>query len=58
VGGVYFEGVRIGFLLKYRQKTKKKEPEKTKKALRLSSSFRVRLSLYFAYTFKKKLSPL
>jgi len=30
VGGVHFEGERIGFSLKYRQKTKKDEPEKTK----------------------------
>ena len=30
VGGVHFEGARIGFLLKYKQKTKKDEPEKTK----------------------------
>jgi len=30
VVGVHFEGARIGFLLKYKQKTKKDEPEKTK----------------------------
>ena len=44
VGGVHFEGVRIVFLLKYKQKTKKDEPEKTKKDECLSSSFLVRLS--------------
>jgi len=30
VGEVHFEGAKIGFLLKYKQKTKKDEPEKTK----------------------------
>jgi len=44
VGGVHFEGVRIGFLLKYEQKMKKDDPEKTKEGLCLSSSFWVRLS--------------
>ena len=44
MGGAHFEGVRIGFLLKYKQKTKKDEPEKTKKDEGLSSSFLVRLS--------------
>jgi len=29
VGGVHFEGARIGLFLKYKQKTKKDEPEKT-----------------------------
>ena len=31
VGGVHFEGARCGFLLKYKQKTKKDDPKKTKK---------------------------
>jgi hypothetical protein len=44
VGGVHFEGVRIVFSLQYKQKMKKDEPEKTKKGLRLSLSFWVRLS--------------
>ena len=48
VGEVHFKGARIRFSLKYKQKTKKDEPEKTKKELRLSSSFRVRLSLLSA----------
>jgi len=39
VGGVHFEGARVGFLLKYKQKTKKDEPEKTKKYEAISSSF-------------------
>jgi len=30
VGEVHFEGERIGFSLKYKQITKKNEPEKTK----------------------------
>ena len=30
VGGVHFEGARIGFLFKYNQKTKKDKPEKMK----------------------------
>jgi hypothetical protein len=47
-GGVHFKGARIGFLLKYKQKTKKDEPEKMKKNLRLTLSFRVRLSSFFA----------
>ena len=50
VVGVQFEGLIIVFLLKYKQKTKKDEPEKTKKGLRLSSSFRVRLSSFFSYS--------
>ena len=50
VGGVHSEGARISFLLKYKQKTKKDEPKKTKKDEGLSSSFRVRLSSLFAYT--------
>jgi len=50
VGGVHFAGARLGFSLKYKQTTKKDEPEKTKKELRLSSSFLVRLSTLFAYT--------
>ena len=50
VGGVHFEGVRIVFLLKYKRKMEKDEPKKTKKGLRLSSSFWVRLSSFFAYT--------
>jgi len=48
VGGVHFDGARIGFLFKYKQKTKKDEPEKTKKELRISSSFQVHLSSFFA----------
>jgi len=35
VGGINFEGARINFLLKNKQKNKKDEPEKTKKELRL-----------------------
>jgi len=54
VGGVHFEGARIGFLFKYKQKTKKDEPKKTKRYLRLSSSFRVRLSSFFCLHFNKK----
>ena len=46
VGGVHFEGLRIVFLLKFKQKTKKDEPQKTKNGLRLSSSFGVRLSSF------------
>jgi len=49
VGEVHFEGERIGFSLKYKQKLKKDEPEKSKEELRLSSSFQVCLSLLFAY---------
>ena len=57
--GVQFEGLIIVFLLKCKQKTKKDEPEKTKKGLRLSSSFQVRLSSFFAYTsIREQLSPL
>jgi len=41
VGGVHFEWARSVFLLKYKQKKKKEKPDKTKKELRLSSSFRV-----------------
>ena len=48
VVGVHFEGVRIVFSLKYKQKIKKDEPEKTKKDEGLSSSFWVRLSSFFA----------
>jgi len=59
VVGVHFEGARIGFLLKYKQKTKKDEPEETKKDEGLSSSFRVRLSSFFAHTsMRKQFSPL
>ena len=59
VGGVHFEGARIGFLLKNKQKMKKDEPQKTKKWLRLSSSFWVRLSSFFAYTsIRNQFSPL
>jgi hypothetical protein len=59
VGGVHFEGVRIGFLLRYKQKSKKDEPAKTKKDEGLSSSLKVRLSLFFAYTsIKNNFSPL
>ena len=36
---VYFEGVRIGFSLKYRQITKKNEPEKTKQGFVLVCFF-------------------
>ena len=50
VGEVYLEGARIGFLLKYKQKTKKDEPKKTKKDEAIPSSFGVRLSSFFAYT--------
>jgi len=50
VGGVHFEGARIGFLLKYKQKTKKDEPEKTKKDEAFPSSFGVRLSSFLAFT--------
>ena len=39
VVGVHFEGARIGLLLKYKQKMKKDEPEKTKKDEGLYSSF-------------------
>jgi len=46
VGGVHLEGVRIVFLLKYKRKMKKDEPKQTKKGIRLSSSFRVRLSSF------------
>jgi len=53
VGRVHFEGARIGFLLKYKQKMKKDEPEKTKKDKVISSSFRVCLSLFFAHTSTK-----
>jgi len=49
LGGVHFKATRNGFLLKYKQKTKKDEPEKTKKEESLSLSFRVRLSSFFAY---------
>ena len=59
VGGVYFEGARNCFLLTYKQKTKKDEPSKTKKDLRLSSSLLVRLSSIFAYTWvRNQFSPL
>ena len=59
VWGVYFEGARNGFLLKYKQKTKKDEPAKTKKDLHLSSSFWVFLSSIFAYTsVRNQFSPL
>jgi len=59
VGGVHFEGLRIVFLLKYKQKTKKDEPQKTKNGLRLSSSLGVRLSSFFAYTsIKNQFSAL
>ena len=54
VGEVHFKGARIRFSLKYEQKTKKDEPEKTKKELRLSSSFRVCLSSLSAYPSIKK----
>jgi len=50
VGEVQYEGAKISFSLKYKQKTKKDEPGKTKKVLRLSSSFWVLLSLFFPYT--------
>ena len=50
VGGVHFDGVRIVFLFKYKQIMKKDEPKKTKKGLRLSSSFWVHLSSFFACT--------
>jgi len=50
VVGVQFEGVIIVLFMKFKQKTKKDEPEKTKKGLRLSSSIRVRLSSFLAYT--------
>ena len=53
VEGVHFEAARIWFSLKYLQKTKKDEPEKMKKELRLSSSFRVSLFSLFAYTSTK-----
>ena len=50
VGGVHFERARNGFVLKYKQKTKKDEPKKTKKDEAISSSFWVRLSSFFAYS--------
>jgi hypothetical protein len=50
VGEVHYKGAKIGFSLKYKQKTKRDEPGKTKKVFRLSSSFRVRLSYFFPYT--------
>jgi len=51
VGGVYFEGARIGFLLKCWQKTKKDEPEKTKK--RQSSSFVFSGASFFFFNKKQ-----
>jgi len=53
LGGVHFEGARIGFFLKYKQKTKKDEPQKKKKVEVISLSFRVRVSLFFAYNSLK-----
>jgi len=50
VGEVHFKGARIGFSLKYKQRTKKDEPKKAKKELRLALCFWVRLSSLFAYT--------
>ena len=60
VGGVHFEGERIGFLLNYvYAKTKKDEPENTKKNEAVSSSFRVLLSSVFACTsMKNQFLPL
>jgi len=40
VGGVHFEGARMGLSLKYKQKTQKNEPEKTKQGFVLFSFFR------------------
>ena len=50
VGGVHFEGVIFGVLLKYKQKTKKDKPEKTKKDEAFLLSFCVRLSSFLPYS--------
>jgi len=57
VGGVHFEGARIGFLLQYKQKTMIDEPEKRKKELSLSSSFQVRLSFFLLILNKNNSCP-
>ena len=46
---VHLERTKISSLLKCSQKSKKDEPEKTKKDEAPSSSFWVRLSSFFAY---------
>ena len=52
-------GGEFVFLLKYKQNMNKDEQEKTKKNEVLSSSSRVCLSLFFAYTsIETKFSPL
>jgi len=47
--------MKVCISLKYKQKIKKDEPEKTKKELRLSSSLWVRLSLLSACISTKNL---
>ena len=59
VGGVHFEGAKIGFSLKYKQKTKKNEPEKTNQGFVLFRFVLVRFYLFFAYiSIKNQFFPL
>ena len=59
VGGVQFEGERNGFSLKYKQKSKKNEPEKTNQGFVPFRSVLVRFYLFFAYiSIKKQFFPL